>query len=392
MPSRQLGLQLALESVSFDGAVYRSSSEARCIGGLEPCRERKSNKFSLLTFVAYYGVDRCAAASSFIVLVSFIWGIFVFGEPIYSKFGASFAVLCLIAGLFGMSYYSSPHITTMVNGSIPIHQSDDTVDYRYMQQNESEDDDDNDDGQENVATDGEAVVEKRVQLSEQSGMVTASRESYSDLDNSSDPTTAATSTAHAHGAGTGAMVENGHAVANPLALNTTVEVCGWHVPQRRLGMGAAAFCGIWGGSIMAPMKFCRADTKGTHYLLSFAIGAAIVNAALWLLRYLYHVIKHQSWKRGYETLPSFHFRVMWRPGGLSGLLWSIGNFFSLISVFYLGEGVGYPLVQTSILVAGLWGIFYFKEVKGTESVLKWLLSASLTVFGILLLSYEHHKS
>jgi hypothetical protein len=31
-------------------------------------------------------------------------------------------------------------------------------------------------------------------------------------------------------------------------------------------------------------------------------------------------------------------------------------------------------------------------VQGIESVLKWLLSAILTVFGILLLSYEHHKS
>jgi Transmembrane family, TMEM144 of transporters len=333
------------------------------------------------------GVDRYVAASSFIVLVSFIWGIFVFGEPIYSKLGASFAVLCLIAGLFGMSYYSSPH-TTMVNGSIPISQSDDSVGYRHVQHNA--DDDDNDVAQETMGTDREAVVEKRVQLSEQSEM--PSRAPYSDLDNSSDPANAATATAQEHGAGTVAMVENGHAMAHPHALNATVEVCGWHIPQRRLGMGAAAFCGIWGGSIMAPMKFCRADTKGTHYLLSFAIGAAIVNAALWLLRYLYHALHHQSWKRGYDTLPSFHFRVMWRPGGLSGLLWSIGNFFSLISVFYLGEGVGYPLVQTSILVAGLWGIFYFKEVQGTESVLKWLLSAILTVFGILLLSYEHHKS
>ena len=81
---------------------------------------------------------------------------------------------------------------------------------------------------------------------------------------------------------------------------------------------------------------------------------------------------------------------MWLPGGISGLLWSIGNYFSLISVLYLGEGVGYPLVQTSILVSGLWGIFYFKEVQGYEQISKWLMSSLLTIFGILLLSYEHH--
>jgi glucose uptake protein GlcU len=70
---------------------------------------------------------------------------------------------------------------------------------------------------------------------------------------------------------------------------------------------------------------------------------------------------------------------------------SFGNFFSLISVFYLGEGVGYPLVQTSILISGLWGMLYFREVKGKERMLKWFGSSLLTVFGILLLSYEHHE-
>jgi hypothetical protein len=42
-------------------------------------------------------------------------------------------------------------------------------------------------------------------------------------------------------------------------------------------------------------------------------------------------------------------------------------------------------------VSGLWGIFYFKEVKGAMTIAKWLLSATLTVMGILLLSYQHHE-
>jgi hypothetical protein len=60
-------------------------------------------------------------------------------------------------------------------------------------------------------------------------------------------------------------------------------------------------------------------------------------------------------------------------------------------VMQLGEGVGYPLVQTSILISGLWGIFYYKEVQGIERISKWLLSSMLTVAGIILLSYEHHE-
>lgn len=169
-----------------------------------------------------------------------------------------------------------------------------------------------------------------------------------------------------------------------------VEVWGCKIPKRQLGMLAAAFCGIWGGSIMAPMKFSKGTTKGTHYLLSFAIGASIVNITLWVLRFSYTAVRCRSLTKAYDGLPSFHLRVMWLAGGASGLLWSIGNFFSLISVFYLGEGVGYPLVQTSILVSGLWGIFYFKEVQGAERISHWLLSSLLTIFGILFLSYQHH--
>ena len=40
---------------------------------------------------------------------------------------------------------------------------------------------------------------------------------------------------------------------------------------------------------------------------------------------------------------------MWLYGGTCGLLWSIGNFFSIIAVDYLGEGVGYSATQTAML-------------------------------------------
>lgn len=109
----------------------------------------------------------------------------------------------------------------------------------------------------------------------------------------------------------------------PAATAATV-VCGVKITKRHWGMLSAVFCGVWGGSIMAPMKWCKSDTKGTHYLLSFAIGASIVTLALWLLRYLWNVVYYQSFSQAYYSLPSFHVKVMWLPGGISGLLWSIG--------------------------------------------------------------------
>lgn len=80
---------------------------------------------------------------------------------------------------------------------------------------------------------------------------------------------------------------------------------------------------------------------------------------------------------------------MWLPGTMSGLLWSVGNICSMISVQYLGEGIGYSVIQSSMLVSGLWGIFYYSEVKGITTRLKWFIAAIVTVASILVLSYQH---
>jgi len=48
--------------------------------------------------------------SSFIVLVSFTWGIFIFEEHVKSRFVASLAVLLMISGIWGMTYFTQPHL------------------------------------------------------------------------------------------------------------------------------------------------------------------------------------------------------------------------------------------------------------------------------------------
>lgn len=84
-----------------------------------------------------------------------------------------------------------------------------------------------------------------------------------------------------------------------------------------------------------------------------------------------------------------HLQVMLLPGCLAGLIWSIGNVCSMISVNNLGQGVGYSVTQAAMLVSGIWGIFYYQEVKKPVKILKWFLAAIMTVIGILCLSYEH---
>ena len=333
--------------------------------------------------------------SSFIVLVSFIWGIFVFDEQIHSRFMACFAILLMMVGLIGMSYYSSPVVNEMVdsastagNDGIMTSPAGSSVVYREVVTSRSDDEEDED------VLFSRAVPSSPMGSLQHTKMALTDRttrttytDSVASIASASivveeDPEDGDASSLHAHNINNDSVsIQSSHVVM----------CAGVVITKRHLGMLAAMFCGVWGGSIMAPMKYSPSDTKGVGYLISFAIGASIVTVTLWVFRFLYYCQKYESPTAAYQNLPSFHFRTMWLAGGTCGLLWSIGNFFSLFSVYYLGEGVGYPLVQTSIFVSGLWGIFYFKEVQGWSRITKWLLSSLSTIAGIILLSYEHHE-
>jgi len=60
-----------------------------------------------------------------------------------------------------------------------------------------------------------------------------------------------------------------------------------------------------------------------------------------------------------------------------------------MSVEYLGEGVGYSITQSALIVSGLWGIFWFKEIVGSKYIISWFVGAFVCMVGIILLSYEH---
>ncbi len=329
--------------------------------------------------MAIYAVKNAGLAvsqglwSSIIVLVSFVWGIFVFQEGVKSKFLASTAILIMVTGLWGMSFFSSP-----------VHQLSDD-DYHHE------------------LTAVQSMSPPRGELSHL-GPVTSDGDYHNEIDrqyNSPSPVEGETTVAPPD-----FLIEQNdiQPIAEKFNVNTNTEEDGSSasssssipvsskILKRRLGLLAAVFNGVWGGSIMVPMHYAPEEAGGTGYVVSFAIGALIITLLLWVLRFiveLHFTGPHYSISRAYQALPSLHIEIMWLPGCLAGLLWSIGNVASMISVHNLGEGVGYSLTQASMLCSGLWGIFYFNEVVSYDLRVKWFASAVLCVTGILLLSYEH---
>ena len=130
---------------------------------------------------------------------------------------------------------------------------------------------------------------------------------------------------------------------------------------------------------------------------SFATGALLSNVVLWIIWFGTKMVMSQrdggifsivNLKNTYEGMPPLHFRQLYIPGFSAGVLLTIAMFGSIMSVTYLGQGVGNSIIQSKILISGLWGIFWYREIVGGMTIAKWFLSASITITGILWLSYE----
>mmetsp|Transcript_27466 Transcript_27466/g.49980 ORF Transcript_27466/g.49980 Transcript_27466/m.49980 type:complete len:377 (+) Transcript_27466:73-1203(+) len=241
--------------------------------------------------------------ASSIVMVSFIWGNIIFAEPAKSQMAAYTAVWLIMAGLYGMSYYSvSQQAVTEEIANASDHGN-------------------------NVMMDDEEEEEGLV--NERGG----GDEFDNDLHSLTQPLEITT-----------------QKQPPPMRTKKSIVVCGRTYSRRNLGLLSALICGTWGGSCLVPMHYSKGDTNGLGYVISFSTGAMVVTICLWILRYTYQVIKLKSPREAYATLPSFHFRVMWLPGATAGSLWSLGNVGSIVAVEHLGQGVGYSASQAALLI------------------------------------------
>jgi len=320
-----------------------------------------------------YGIRNAGLAisvgtwSSLIVVSSFSWGILVFREEVKSIPGAFCAMLMLCAGLGGMSRFSHPpkrkedvvEEREKASEMVPLTSTGGDI--------------------EQMTTDaglGGKVAKRKG--APQSADVVGAAASTVNIEKSTAPQDG--------GRALTPPPNNGNAPDNIILFDGRVVMT-----RRQLGLLGAVINGTWGGTSLIPLHYAKAKGfGGASYVISFACGSAIVLVVVWILRYLFNMHR-LSWSHrdAYAALPPFHLREMWLPGFLSGTLYSIGNFSSIIATTHLGQGVGYSVCQSAMLVSGIWGIFWFGEVKGAAAIGKWFAAASVTLIGILWLSYEH---
>lgn len=276
--------------------------------------------------------------SSLIVLVSFAWGLLVFQEPVSSSFLACLGIVLLCLGVYGMSRFARQG-----NASENSRNGDDLGDSKAL------------------AGDREDGTQLSL-LREVDGGVDAARNGEASI--------AAFS-----------MIDG---EMETVIGSAGYEQSGTPGPSHsswKLGMAAAVFNGVWGGSNMVPLKLAGGSSShsGIGYVFSFAVGSAAVNICLWLALLAWYRCK-------VSALPSLEVRTMLVPGAIAGVLWSLGNVAAIVAVLNLGQAVGYSSCQASIMVSGLWSIFYYGEVSELRQIILWLCSALLALSGIIVLS------
>jgi len=144
---------------------------------------------------------------------------------------------------------------------------------------------------------------------------------------------------------------------------------------RLFGMLCAILTGLPNGSMLVPLRLAPSNAQGINYMVSFGIGVLAVTP---VMAFIYFLLKRE--------VPVFHLRVALIPGLLAGFVWNLGNYCSIYATLYLGLTIGFPLTQVALLVAGLYGIFFFKEITSWFAILFFFLSAGILLGGAALLS------
>lgn len=142
--------------------------------------------------------------------------------------------------------------------------------------------------------------------------------------------------------------------------------------QIAFGLAVSVAVGLVNGSIMVPFVFNK--VKAIVYLVSFSFGVCAATAFALLL-----------WVAVTKAVPDFHVRTCALPCILSGALWNVGNASSVYATAYLGQSIGFSLTQLSLLIGGMWAVFFFKEITGTKSVTQYFVSAAVLLTGAIML-------
>ena len=159
---------------------------------------------------------------------------------------------------------------------------------------------------------------------------------------------------------------------------------------RQVGVICAVLNGLLSGSSLVPLHYAKEAGifSDLSYFVSFTSGAFVSNIGLWVVYFFIQLIHKRSIVTTYQSMPRWYFSKLWFKLLTAGLLLTGGMFGSILATSSLGQAVGNSLIQSKILISGLFGICCFHEIKDKRNITNWFVSATICVASILWLSFE----
>jgi len=148
--------------------------------------------------------------------------------------------------------------------------------------------------------------------------------------------------------------------------------------KRIIGVALSIISGILYGVNFNPPTYLMehgGSTNGLDYVFSHFCGIWITSTAYFLI---YCVIKKNN--------PVLYPKVV-LPAMISGVLWSMADISWFVANQNLLMVVAFPIIATGPgVVASLWGIFAFREVKGKRNLLILCLAFGFTIVGVIFIA------
>jgi len=150
--------------------------------------------------------------------------------------------------------------------------------------------------------------------------------------------------------------------------------------QRIIGVTLALVSGVFYGTNFDPPQYVEdheGSQNGLDYVFSHFTGIFITSTFYFLLYCVYQ-----------KNKPKVYPEVI-LPGIFSGALWAIAQISWFIANSNLSLVITFPIVSTGPgLLASLWGIFIFKEIRGRKNYLILTLAFIITLIGVILISFS----
>ena len=138
--------------------------------------------------------------------------------------------------------------------------------------------------------------------------------------------------------------------------------------------------GLWAPFMTHAMT--RGNPLGPYSAAIFLTLGALLSCFIWNIYFMKHPLvgKPVQFSGFFHGPASGHML-----GLLGGCIWGVGTVFNLVAAHFTGVAISYAIGQSAPMVAALWGIFVWREFKGSGSRSKVYLVLMFVFYSLAIL-------